>query len=198
MTITKNKLKLYIPLAIVAGVGAYTLYAQVTERKNTQLADKPKKTKRYAGIKEWEASKKEKEEIGKLDSEVEIANSISERNKLLLDFYDVIRSGYVLSVTNTYTGKRILVNSRSKKETARHASLSKTSTKAVFHLKKILENAKPLDNQIYPAKTKGSQSRYRGVRLFYYDLDGVGLIKLVIGIRKGDDEHEQYCLTAIE
>ncbi len=57
----KDKLKIYLPFALVAGVVGYAIYVRLAERENTQLADKmPRKRTRKQRTEEIQAIKKDK------------------------------------------------------------------------------------------------------------------------------------------
>ncbi len=180
-----------MPLALIAGVGAYDIYRSMKHKKNI-LTDKP------ANIKDWELDLIEIKTVAELDKLIDKSKNNAERRKLIKNFYDIAKKGYVLSVLNVKTNKRIYINSRSKKETAEHASKSKKSSKAVLDLRHILKYAKPFDDYIRPIKDNTTQNKFIGVRIFYFVHHTIGAFKITIGVRESDGEYVQYCLTAIE
>ncbi len=199
--ITKEQLKIYLPLACIgigAGLATYTLYTRLANRENTQLADKPKKAKktRHANIKEWETSSAEESKIRELTEKADNSSNIYDRRDLINEFFNFVRDGYVLSITKIDKNDPILVNLHTQKETRNHASIDKDSTKAVFHLRRLLKSANRTQKDA-PIDTKTvSQLRFLGFDIYHYDDNALGVIKILVGRRTNDKKQEVYCITA--
>lgn len=81
-------------------------------------------------------------------------------------------------------------------ETCTHASRSYLSTLAVLQLDAILTNARIVGT--VPAKSNGNQKPFEKMIIMRYDCPGIGKVKMTVGIRRGNHEKVQYCITAIE
>ena len=81
-------------------------------------------------------------------------------------------------------------------ETCTHASRSYLSTLAVLQLDAILTFA----SQTYevPAKNNGNQKPFDKMIVMRYDCPGIGPVKMTVGVRRGNHEKVQYCITALE
>lgn len=81
-------------------------------------------------------------------------------------------------------------------ETCTHASRSYLSTLAVLQLDAILTFA----SQTYevPAKNNGNQKPFDKMIVMRYDSPGIGPVKMTVGVRRGNHEKVQYCITALE
>lgn len=83
-------------------------------------------------------------------------------------------------------------------ETRRHAAKRYLSTLAVLHLDEILKAAKRIGKPL-PIK-KGSKNQKGFSKMIHMEchLEGIGLVKLMVGVKKKTSEKIQYCLTAVE
>ncbi len=81
-------------------------------------------------------------------------------------------------------------------ETCTHASRSYLSTLAVLQLDAILTNARIVGT--VPAKSNGNQKPFEKMIIMRYDCPGIGKVKMTVGLRRGNHEKVQYCITAIE
>jgi len=83
-------------------------------------------------------------------------------------------------------------------ETRRHAAKRYLSTLAVLHLDEVLKTAKRIGKPL-PIK-KGSKNQKGFSKMIHMEcqLEGIGLVKLMVGIKKKTGEKIQYCLTAVE
>ena len=81
-------------------------------------------------------------------------------------------------------------------ETCTHASRSYLSTLAVLQLDAILTNAKRVGTM--PPKANGNQKPFEKMIIMRYDCPGIGAVKMTVGVRRGNHEKVQYCITAIE
>ena len=81
-------------------------------------------------------------------------------------------------------------------ETCTHASRSYLSTLAVLQLDAILTNAKKVG--IVPVKVNGNQKPFEKMIVMNYESPGIGTVKMTVGVRRGNHEKVQYCITTIE
>jgi len=81
-------------------------------------------------------------------------------------------------------------------ETCTHASRTYLSTLAVLQLDAILTYAKKVGE--VPSKSNGNQKPFDKIIIMRYDCPGIGRVKMTVGIRRGNHEKVQYCITSIE
>ncbi len=81
-------------------------------------------------------------------------------------------------------------------ETCTHASRKYLSTLAVLQLDAILTNARIIGT--VPVKPNGNQKPFEKMIVMCYVSPGIGTVKMTVGIRRGNHEKVQYCITAIE
>lgn len=81
-------------------------------------------------------------------------------------------------------------------ETCTHASRSYLSTLAVLQLDAILTNAKRVSTM--RAKLNGNQKPFEKMILMQYEIVGIGVVKMTVGVRRRSHEKVQYCITAFE
>ncbi len=81
-------------------------------------------------------------------------------------------------------------------ETSEKAARSYLSTLAVLQLDAVLTNA--VKTSVVAAKqgTK-NQKPFNKMILMQCNLEGIGIVKLTVGIRRSDKEKVQYCITVI-
>ena len=100
----------------------------------------------------------------------------------------------------------IIVKNESDKKTAREALHNWKSTYAVKHLKRVVEEAKPMEGlPMFVSRKEGEKKRngYKNMILLYYDFsdnekDYMNFrVKLTIGVMTGG-KHVQYCVNKIE
>lgn len=83
------------------------------------------------------------------------------------------------------------------KETAGHASLTYLSTLAVLQLDAILTNAVFIEK--LPANHKKNNQRgFESMIRMSYRCPGMGLVKMLVGVKHSDKTKVQYCITAID
>lgn len=133
--------------------------------------------------------------------EVPTGNSVEDRRqrqRLIREFYECWKKDHPgLSVFNSSLKDYIDIKHISVEETAGHASLTYLSTLAVFQLDEILRNA----TLVKTVQTKQSSKNQRGfsrMLIMKYNVVGIGLVKLTVGVRHSDKAKVQYCITAIE
>ena len=81
-------------------------------------------------------------------------------------------------------------------ETCTHASRTYLSTLAVLQLDAILTNARKV--RTVPVKFNGNQKPFERMIVMCYESPGIGMVKMTVGVRRGNHEKVQYCITAIE
>jgi len=83
------------------------------------------------------------------------------------------------------------------KETAGHASLTYLSTLAVLQLDAILSNAEFVEKT--PANhKKNNQKSFESMIRMSYKCTGIGMVKMLVGVKHSDKSKVQYCITAID
>lgn len=111
------------------------------------------------------------------------------REKLIKDFYARWISGNPeKKIWNNDLNGYILVKYVSINETYEKAARSYKSTKAVFELSSILENARLVEEQL-PKGNKNQKSFSKMLILRFGD------VKLTVGYQKVTDENVQYCIS---
>ena len=81
-------------------------------------------------------------------------------------------------------------------ETCTYASRTHLSTLAVLQLDAILTYAKIVGE--VPTKPNGNQKPFDKMLIMRYDCPGIGPVKMTVGVRRGNHEKVQYCITAIK
>ena len=82
------------------------------------------------------------------------------------------------------------------KETSGQASLTYLSTLAVLQLDAILTNAVLMET--LPAnQNKTNQKDFNSMLRMSYNCPGIGVVKMMVGVRRRDKSKVQYCITAI-
>ena len=91
----------------------------------------------------------------------------------------------------------INIRSVSIDETAAQASISYLSTLAVLQLDAVLTNAWLLKSVPSKADSK-NQRRFESMLIMEYVCQGVGRVKMTVGVKRSDKSKVQYCITAID
>ena len=81
-------------------------------------------------------------------------------------------------------------------ETSEHAAKSYLSTLAVLQLDAILVGAKKVSIKKTKVGNK-NQKPFERMMIMTYELNGIGTVKMTVGIRRRTKEKVQYCITAI-
>ena len=81
-------------------------------------------------------------------------------------------------------------------ETARHASKRYLSTLAVLQLDAILSFAQLLKTG--KIENRNNQKQFKTMLIMQYECPGIGLVKLLVGVRHKTFLKVQYCITALE
>ena len=81
-------------------------------------------------------------------------------------------------------------------ETSEHAAKNFLSTLAVLQLDAILVGAKKVSIKKTKVGNK-NQKPFEKMMIMEYELNGIGKVKMTVGIRRRTREKVQYCITAI-
>lgn len=81
-------------------------------------------------------------------------------------------------------------------ETARHASKRYLSTLAVLQLESILACAKLIKTG--KVENRSNQQAFKAMLIMQHECPGIGIVKLLVGIRHKTLLKVQYCITALE
>ena len=81
-------------------------------------------------------------------------------------------------------------------ETCAHASRNYLSTLAVLQLDAILTNAKKVST--VRSKNNQNQKTFEKMIVMKYDCVGIGVVKMLVGVRRRTHEKVQYCITALK
>lgn len=132
--------------------------------------------------------------------EVPIGNTkedVETRKQIILDFYrkwkqeNPSQRKYNISLKDYVNIRNVSIT-----ETSFRASKTYLSTLAVLQLDAILATARKV--KIVNAKPKNkNQKPFNKMVLMECDLPGIGLVKLIVGIKRRSFEKVQYCITAI-
>ena len=121
------------------------------------------------------------------------------RKKMIKDFYAIWNAANpTKQVYNACLKEFVNIRYLSINETAEMASKRYLSTFVVTHyFTEILELAKEI-RRTKSKQENENQKRFSEIIVLKYDKEGIGTIKLTVGILKGSGQHIQYCITAIE
>lgn len=121
---------------------------------------------------------------------------IEKRQTIILQFYREWKAANPMQrVYNNALKDYINIRKVSISETARHASKTYLSTLAVMQLDGILACAQKV--RISKPKERTSQSRFQAMIEMTHDCPGVGIVKLMVGVKLRTHIKIQYCITAI-
>ena len=135
-----------------------------------------------------------------------------ERFALIMNYYEQLWKRLQRECNSNYIRNKFLnadifiVKKESDKKTAREALHNWKSTYAVKHLKRVVEEAKPMEGlPMFVSRKEGEQKRngYKNMILLYYDFSDNEIdymnfrVKLTIGVMTGG-KHVQYCVNKIE
>ena len=121
-----------------------------------------------------------------------------ERHKLILSFYHQWKRRNPEAKRYNFSLKDdINIKNVSLVETAGHASLTYLSTLAVLQLDAILTNAVFIE-KVPSNQNKSNQNKFESMLRMEYQCVGIGLIKLLVGVKRSDKTKVQYCITVIE
>ena len=124
--------------------------------------------------------------------------TVKARARLIRQFYAWWMSVHPeRKVFNVALGEDIHVTYNSKQETSRQAARRYESTLATLRLDIILRQAVPILSSPADRVTK-AQKRFERMLLMKCECDGIGTVKLTVGVTRSNKTKEQYCITAIE
>ena len=92
----------------------------------------------------------------------------------------------------------IYVTYSSLNETRRHAAKRFQSTMAVLQLDTILRTAKRVGKPLPTKPSSKNQKNFSKMIRMECQLEGIGKVKLLLGIKKKTGEMIQYCITVLE
>ena len=120
------------------------------------------------------------------------------RHKIILSFYhEWKKKNPEAKKYNINLRDDINIRYVSIEETAGQASMTYLSTLAVLQLDAILTNAVLLETTPSNPKKKNQRGFLSMLRMSYY-CTGIGLVKMMVGVKHSDKSKVQYCITAIE
>ena len=120
------------------------------------------------------------------------------RQKIILSFYhDWKQRNPEAKRYNLCLKDDINIRYVSVEETAGQASINYLSTLAVLQLDAILSNAVLIDTTAANPEKKNQKGFKSRLRMHYY-CPGLGLVKMMVGVKHSDRSKVQYCITAID
>lgn len=123
---------------------------------------------------------------------------IKMRQKLIFLFYDAWKSAnQERAVYNKNLKDNILIRNESVIEAAAHAAKRYKSTLAVFKLNEVLANAEMVDTDVPKLENKNQKKLVKMI-LMSYKCQGIGTIKLTVGVRRRSMDKIQYGITALK
>ena len=124
--------------------------------------------------------------------------SIKIREQIIRDFYrewkerDPSQRKFNLSLKEYINIRMVSII-----ETSEHAAKNYLSTLAVLQLDAILIGAKK--KSVKKAKEGNkNQKPFEKMLIMEYELTGIGIVKMTVGVRRRTHEKVQYCITAID
>ena len=122
---------------------------------------------------------------------------VAARRKIIANFYREWKiANPSLKRYNLSLKEDINIRHVSITETCTHASRTYLSTLSVLQLDAILTYAKKVGTA--PVKDNGNQKPFEKMIVMSYDCPGIGTVKMTVGVRRGNHEKVQYCITAIK
>ena len=144
---------------------------------------------------------KDEEEIEILPEDIPTGDSVEDRRirqRIIFSFYRHWREIHPeMRMFNDSLGDWIYVRHISVDETAGQASLTYLSTLAVLQLDTILRDAVLVDEREVK-KNSGNQKHFKKMLYMKDSLPGLGVVKLMVGVKPRDNSKVQYCITAID
>lgn len=119
------------------------------------------------------------------------------RERIIRDFFSTFQKGSDdRRVFNQNLQGDILIRMISAIEAIEHSSKSYRSTKAVLELEQVLKNARPV-RRVAVKAGNNNQKPFAYILVMVYELDGIGTIKLTVGVKKSNGERIEYGITAL-
>lgn len=142
----------------------------------------------------------EEEDVVITEEDIPTGNTTEDRRKrqkIILAFYHQWKKNNPESKRyNLDLKDDINIRYVSIEETAGQASLSYLSTLAVLQLDAILTNAVLIETTPANPKKK-NQKGFQTMLRMSYNCPGIGVVKMMVGVKLSDKSKVQYCITAI-
>lgn len=123
-------------------------------------------------------------------------DDILSRKKIIANFYREWKNANPsLRRYNLSLKEYINIRFVSITETCTHACRSYLSTLAVLQLDAILTYARKTGT--VPTKLNGNQKPFEKMIVMQHVCPGIGKVKMTVGVRRGNHEKIQYCITTI-
>ena len=121
------------------------------------------------------------------------------REEIITSFYaEWSRNNPEHRVFNDSLSNHIIVDYSSLNETRRHAAKRYQSTLAVLQLDTILRTSKQVGKPLPIKSGSKNQKKFSKMIRLECQLEGIGKIKLLVGVKKKTGELVQYCITVID
>ena len=124
---------------------------------------------------------------------------IKAREKVISDFYckwiaeHPLKKVYNINLKDDINIRFISIN-----ETSCHAAKTYLSTLAVLQLDAILATAKRFGSSKKPKKGVKNQEGFSEIIEMRCNLTGIGIVKLIVGVKKTSGMKIQYCITVLQ
>lgn len=123
------------------------------------------------------------------------------RQDIISRFWHQLKEKYQtpedFKIHNHYLNEDIYLRAISLIEAREHSAKTNLSTRAFLFLEEVLANARPV-GRVRVKENDSNQNAFQQMLIMTYHCDGVGRVKLTIGIKKKKDNQEQkieYSLT---
>lgn len=125
-------------------------------------------------------------------------NDIKAREKIISNFYyEWKRKNPSQKLYNIDLKDYINIRYISIVETVEHSSKNYLSTLAVLQLDCVLKLAKKV-RVVNTKQNDKNQNQFEKMIKMEYELVGIGLVSLIVGIKRTNKEKVQYCITVIK
>lgn len=125
-------------------------------------------------------------------------NDIKAREKIISNFYyEWKRKNPSQKLYNIDLKDYINIRYISIVETVEHSSKNYLSTLAVLQLDCVLKLAKKV-RVVNTKQNDKNQNQFKKMIKMEYELVGIGLVSLIVGIKRTNKEKVQYCITVIK
>lgn len=125
--------------------------------------------------------------------------SLKQRDAIISQVYrDWTDNNPSKSVYNNSLNDSIKIRYLSITETIRHAAKTYISTRAMLQLDTILRHSVKYGKPKPPKKGVKNQTSFSQMQEMRCHLVGIGMVKMMVGVKKRTGEKIQYCITAIQ
>lgn len=119
------------------------------------------------------------------------------RERIIRDFFSSFQKGRDdRRIFNLNLQSDILIRMVSTIEAIEHSSKSYRSTKAVLELEQVLKNARPV-RRVAVKAGNNNQRPFAYMLVMVYELNGIGTIKLTVGVKKSNGDRIEYGISAL-